>query len=162
MKTVVKIALGVVLGLTVLIVGCAALLGAGASSVQDDLDKAARDASRSTDGSAATPRKPRKARNFATGDAQGDFAIASAAGTVNDPGEIRVKVTSVPSAQQGKVSWTMSCTTGTGVGSKDGQFDTTTPIRRALPKPQASPDDCIVSANVQLDRGGKVKIALAG
>ena len=41
MKTVVKVALGVVLGLTVLIVGCSALLGAGASSVQKESDKTA-------------------------------------------------------------------------------------------------------------------------
>ncbi len=162
MKTVLKIALGVVLGLTILIVGCTAIIGAGASSVQDDLDKAARDTSRTADGPAKTPRTPRKARNFATGKAQGDFAVASAAGTIDNPGEIRVKVTSVPSAQQGSVSWTMICTTGTGVGSKDGQFDAATPIRRVLPKPQASPDDCTVSTNVQLDRGGKVNIAIAG
>ena len=39
MKTVVKVALGVILGLTVLIVGCAVLLGAGADQVADEIDK---------------------------------------------------------------------------------------------------------------------------
>jgi outer membrane protein assembly factor BamE (lipoprotein component of BamABCDE complex) len=38
-KLVLKIALGIALGLTVLTVGCAALIGAGASSVSKEMDK---------------------------------------------------------------------------------------------------------------------------
>jgi hypothetical protein len=39
MKTIVKIALGMVLGATILIVGCAALLGAGANKAIHDIRK---------------------------------------------------------------------------------------------------------------------------
>ena len=41
MKTVVKIALGIVLGCTVLIVGCAALIGSAADDVQEESDRTA-------------------------------------------------------------------------------------------------------------------------
>lgn len=41
MKTVLKIALGIVLGCTVLIVGCVALIGAGIDEAQDESDEAA-------------------------------------------------------------------------------------------------------------------------
>lgn len=41
MKTMLKVALGVVLGFTVLIVGCVALIGAGAQQVQKESDKTA-------------------------------------------------------------------------------------------------------------------------
>ncbi len=41
MKTVVKVALGVTLGLVVVIVGCSALIGAGVDKAQKDSDKAA-------------------------------------------------------------------------------------------------------------------------
>ncbi len=41
MKTVLKVALGLVLGLTVVIVGCAALFSAGVEKVQKDSDKTA-------------------------------------------------------------------------------------------------------------------------
>jgi hypothetical protein len=39
MKTVLKVALGILLAATVLIVGCVALIGAGADQVADDLEK---------------------------------------------------------------------------------------------------------------------------
>jgi hypothetical protein len=39
MGTVVKVALGVLLALTVLIVGCVALIGAGADEVVDEMDR---------------------------------------------------------------------------------------------------------------------------
>jgi len=41
MKTVLKIVLGIVLGFTVLIVGCVAIIGAGVDKAQKDSDKAA-------------------------------------------------------------------------------------------------------------------------
>jgi hypothetical protein len=41
MKTVLKVMLGIILGCTVLIVGCAALIGAGVNAAQQDSDKTA-------------------------------------------------------------------------------------------------------------------------
>lgn len=167
MKTVLKIALGVVLGLTVMIVGCVALIGAGAEEASKDLEQAARDLTTSTSAQtrssseAENPAPARKAANFAKGEAEGDFAIASADGSIDDPTNLRVKVTATP-PQKASVTYTVTCTKGTGVGSEDDQFEATTPIKRTLKLPQADPDDCIVAANAQLDEGGKVNIALAG
>jgi hypothetical protein len=91
----------------------------------------------------------------------GDYAIASASGTVKHPKTIKVKVTAKPN-QKVTVSWTMVCSRGLNAGSKSGQYKARTPTTRALKKPMSNADDCIVSANAQLDSGGHVTIAILG
>ncbi len=41
MKTILKVALGIILGLTVLLVGCAVLIGSAVDEVQDESDRTA-------------------------------------------------------------------------------------------------------------------------
>lgn len=93
--------------------------------------------------------------------ASGDFAIAQAAGNIDNPGDLKVKVTSKP-AQKVDVTWALVCAQGLGAGSKDGQFKATTPVTRALKKPSKDADSCTVSANAQLSTGGRVTVTLLG
>ena len=101
------------------------------------------------------------AKTFAKGSAAGDYAIAQASGSRDNPGTVRVRVVSSPS-QSVEVSWELVCTRGTAVGSKSGQFKATTPINRALKKPMSKVDNCTGSANAQLSGSGRLTLRLVG
>jgi hypothetical protein len=101
-------------------------------------------------------------KTIGTGKASGDYAVAQASGTVENPGIIRVKVTATP-RQKVNVTWSMVCSQpGGGAGSKDGQFTARTTVTRTLSKPASRVTDCSVSALAQLPDGGKIRITLTG
>jgi hypothetical protein len=96
------------------------------------------------------------------GHASGDYAIATASGSVTNPGTIKVTVTAKPN-QKVDVNWTMVCSEpGGGVGSKDGAFKARTPFTRSLKKPASRVTDCTVSALGSLSKGGKITVKLTG
>jgi hypothetical protein len=95
----------------------------------------------------------------ATGTASGDYAVASASGTANQPLEIQLSVTATPS-QSALVSWDLVCMeNGGGVGSKSGQSTLTLPDVEPLPLPAPS-SSCIVSADVQISNSGTVTLSI--
>ena len=110
---------------------------------------------------AAVPGAAMGASKIGSASASGDYAIALASGTAENPGTINVRVTASP-RQRVSVSWTMVCSKGLGAGSKSGQFSARTTVTRALRKPQSNPDSCTVSASAQLDNGGRVRVTLYG
>jgi len=159
MRTVVKVALGVLLGAVVVIGGCAALIGGG-TPVSEEGELVAPDdgGERQEQPSAEAPAKQVR---IDSGSASGDFAIASADGTIDDPSEVRMRVRATP-PQEVQATWTMTCAQGTGAGSSDDQFNATTPVSRRLKLPSKDPNDCTVAANAQLAEGGKVTVTLTG
>jgi hypothetical protein len=101
------------------------------------------------------------ARTVAKGSSSGQYAIASASGTINNPGTIRVEVTSSPS-ESVLVSWTMVCSHGLSAGTKSGQFKAHTTVLRTIPKPMEHPSQCIVSMNAQLqgNASGVIRVSI--
>lgn len=112
-----------------------------------------------TTGAATTEQRVAKTVDSAT--ASGDYAIAQASGSVDEPGRIRVLVNATPN-QKVMVTWTMVCTQKSGAGSSDDQFNATTPVDRTLKLPAKDASGCIVSANAQLDGSGTVKVRIRG
>lgn len=98
-------------------------------------------------------------KKFAQETASGEYAIANAAGNVNRPKAIYVRVKSRP-YQKASGAWTVVCSKGFGAGSKSGQLRGRTPFVRRLRTSYARPDSCTASANAQLKRGGFVKVQL--
>jgi hypothetical protein len=93
------------------------------------------------------------ASTVGTCNAQGEFATCVASGSVNKPITIDVTVTSSPD-QPVFVAWSDVCSQGTGAGSDSGSFTASTPVTRAISHPYHQPDNCIVSADAQLQNGG--------
>jgi len=90
--------------------------------------------------------------------ANGEFAICSAAGTArHHPLRIVLHVRANP-PQSVSGAWDMTCSKGTGAGGSSGMYHTGTPINRVLHKPYRHPDSCIVSADGQLGRRGKIHL----
>ena len=85
--------------------------------------------------------------------AQGDYATCVASGSVNDPITIDVTVTSSPD-QPVYVAWSDTCSQGLGAGSASGSFTASTPVTTPISHPYYQPDNCIVSADAQLQNGG--------
>jgi hypothetical protein len=85
--------------------------------------------------------------------ARGDFATCDASGTARRPHRIRVHVHARPN-QHVLVSWTDTCSRGSGAGSRSGQFTAFTPVNRIIRHPYTHPDSCIVAAGAQLNDGG--------
>lgn len=98
-------------------------------------------------------------QKFAQATANGEYAIANAAGNVNHPTAIYVRVKSRP-AQVASGAWTVACAKGFGAGSKSGQLHGVTPFVRQLRMSYARPSSCTASANAQLAEGGFVKVQL--
>lgn len=107
---------------------------------------------------------PKPARTSAThvvgsGHASGDYAIAQASGTANEPAKIELSLAATPS-QSATVSWDLICDeSGGGVGSKTGQSTLSLPTVDvlALPAPSTS---CIVSASAQISSSGTVTVSI--
>lgn len=108
------------------------------------------------------PKAPAAAMHqVGTGHASGDYAIAMASGTANQPSKIELSVTATP-AQSAMVSWDLVCTEKGGidsVGSKSGQATLNAPGVELLVLPGPS-TSCIVSASVQISTGGAVTISI--
>lgn len=101
-----------------------------------------------------------EARIIGKASASGDYAIAIASGDVDNPAQIRVRVTS-NRRQVISVHWTVVCSRGFGAGSKSGSFERrTTRVTRRLRLPMRNPDSCTASASGSLERGGRVKVVL--
>lgn len=58
------------------------------------------------------------------------------------------------------VSCDMVCSQGSGSGDRSGQFTQRTPVNRILPKPYTYPDQCVLSAEAQLNVGGTLHLWL--
>lgn len=91
--------------------------------------------------------------------ARGDFAVTTASGSVDEPRRLWVKVNARPN-QGVSVSWVVTCTRGFGAGSRDGDFDATTPVRRAVRMNYRMPDSCTFAASAQLDDSGRLTVTL--
>lgn len=98
-------------------------------------------------------------RVFKTARASGDFATTVAAGNVNRPAQLGVRVLARPN-QAVTAHWTMICSKGVSAGSKSGRFSGRTPITRAARFPMSRPSRCIFSAGAQLARGGRLTVQL--
>ena len=98
-------------------------------------------------------------KKFAQEVANGEYAIAVAAGNVDRPHAIYLRVQSRPH-QRASGAWTMTCSKGFGAGSKSGQLRGVTPFVRKLRMPYKRPSSCTASASAQLSSGGFVKVQL--
>jgi hypothetical protein len=97
---------------------------------------------------------------FASGSATGDYAIAQAAATAYDPGDLQVYV-DASSAQQASVTVATTCLENAGgAGSKEQQKESVSvPAVVSVQYPRGSVQ-CIVAANSQLSQGGTVTVEL--
>lgn len=136
-------------GLSALLI-TVAVAGCGGS---DDPDGSAR----IIDGAAAS------ASNFKKFDRQvasGRLASTQASGTVDDPGEILLSIKATP-PQKAQMSWTLTCSKGSGAGSETGLRTLKTPVSLVLKQPMKDNDNCIVSANARLLGNGDIILKLA-
>jgi Ricin-type beta-trefoil lectin domain len=86
--------------------------------------------------------------------AEGQYATCDASASINHPASISVSVTA--SANQSVyVTWTDTCSQGSGAGGDSGSFTAETPVTRTIGHPYAHPDSCIVAAGAQLSDAGK-------
>jgi hypothetical protein len=92
------------------------------------------------------------------GRGNGEFATASASGTVNNPEALIVKVTSRPTNQRVRVLWNVFCYGPSGATAGDYVRRTTTEKQLRMPSP--NPDSCTVSATLQLLGSGRVTVVL--
>ena len=99
------------------------------------------------------------ARTIGSKSGSGDYAIALASGTANNPHRIRLVVTASP-RQSVSGSWTMVCSRGLSAGSKSGSFSGKSTVRRTLKMPSSNPDSCTVSASGQLNGSGRIRVRL--
>jgi len=91
--------------------------------------------------------------------ANGDYAVAVAAGNADNPTAIYLRVKSHPH-QSASGSWTVVCSKGYGAGSKSGDFSGKTTLVRKLRMPYRHPSSCTASASAQLEDGGFIKVQL--
>jgi hypothetical protein len=163
-KFILKVVGGTVLVLVTLIVVVGVLIGAGSSSTTSGSDNSGADTEAAVENTASksSASKGTKSHVIDRQRSSGDYAIAQASGSVDKPGTIRLRVSASPS-QLVDATWMVVCSKGLGSsGSKDGQFKGTAPLSKTLKLPMSNPDDCTVSANAQLSRGGKVAVTLVG
>jgi hypothetical protein len=90
---------------------------------------------------------------------RGDAAQASAAGEVAEPNRLWVKVKARPS-QRVHVDWMVTCSRGSGTGSRDGRFNARTPVRHLVGMPYRNPDSCTFVATAQLNVSGRLILIL--
>lgn len=91
--------------------------------------------------------------------ARGDYAIAVASGSVRNPRKVFVIIRSKP-WQGVSAAWSMTCSKGSGAGSKSGNFGGRTPIKHKLRRPYARPDYCSVAVSAQLKDSGYVLVII--
>lgn len=99
------------------------------------------------------------AKTVDSGRSSGDYAIAQASGSVDNPRKIKVFVTTSP-RQKADGAWTVVCSNGSGAGSKSGNISGRGKFSRKLKLPMKRPDNCTVAANAQLSEGGRVRVTI--
>lgn len=92
--------------------------------------------------------------------AKGDYATVTIGDGVDYPTKFRVFAKARPK-QKVEVFWSMTCSKGSGAGSKDGRFTGMSPLLKAIPTLYQSPDYCSFGAAVGLTGEGKRLIAKA-
>jgi hypothetical protein len=100
-----------------------------------------------------------RGKKIAQETANGEYAIAAAAGDADQPRALFLRVKSRPK-QTVSGSWLIVCSRGSGAGSKSGDFEGKTTLVRKLRMPYKKPSSCTVSASAQLDEGGFLKVQL--
>jgi hypothetical protein len=108
---------------------------------------------------AVTPALAGLGKRIGRGSARGDYAVASAGATANDPSRLYMKVTARP-RQRITASWSMTCGKGFGAGSKSGDFAGRTPEVRRMRMPMRNPDTCYIGSSAQLNDSGRIVIRL--
>jgi hypothetical protein len=99
------------------------------------------------------------ATKFAEDSARGDYATVTLAKNIGHPDALYVKVKAEPK-QQVNGNWSVTCTKGSGVGSKSGHFRGQSAVVDTMKLPMSSPDGCGVAAQGQLANSGKVTVKL--
>jgi hypothetical protein len=102
-----------------------------------------------------TPTAPPKVYYAGSCRSSGEFAACSDSAEVNDPVSFHVHVTAKPN-QSVLVIWADTCTVGTSVASKSGQFTATTPIDRKVAHPFRHPDSCAIAVTAGLSNSGSI------
>jgi hypothetical protein len=98
---------------------------------------------------------PASTRTIGTCSARGDYATCVASGTAHYPRTRTLTVTATASPRQNvSVYWDTVCSQGSGAGSSSGSFKARTPVTRTISHPYHRPNQCIVSADAQLQAGG--------
>jgi hypothetical protein len=105
--------------------------------------------------SAAPPPERVIARKTTTG----DFADATATGSVRRPALVRIRLAATP-AQPVQVTWSLRCTKGKRAATRSGQFRATAPHERRVLFPLAKPDRCTATATAQLEQQGSLTVSL--
>ncbi|MDQ3849478.1 MAG: hypothetical protein M3296_02525 [Actinomycetota bacterium] len=162
----IKLGIGVVLILVVAVIGTV-LLGGGDDESGDSAGQDTTGVSQVGDHPRA--KKRRRARESTKENApvggtidvargKGPFAIAQATGSLKRAsGSVGVRVSAAPK-QEAAVSWTFAC--GAGSKTDSGQYQVTPPNTRVIHLPVNNARTCNLSANAQLSKRGRVKVAL--
>lgn len=158
----IKIVGGVVVVIVVAVVAVLLLTGG------DDDKQSADDSAAGTGGAPAQVKKEKieegkddaadapPLRTFARGRDEGSQARASAAAFTNKPRQIWLRVSAAPK-QPVRVTWNLACA-GKAVQKS---YRVTPPDLRKLAMPgKANPDSCSASVGAQLERKGRVKVAI--
>jgi hypothetical protein len=113
-------------------------------------------------GSSAKAATAGEAVTLGTGKNDGEFAIASANGTIKRPRSMRVAVTTDPD-QQVTVSYTITCARrGRAAIAKSDRIVAEAPLDQELELPRGRLTDCVAAATVQLSDKGEVEVSLKG
>jgi hypothetical protein len=91
--------------------------------------------------------------------ASGDFAVAVASGTAKKPRTIHVQVRTRP-AQGFDANWSVTCSRGTGAGSKSGRFSGSGSRAKRIRLPMRRANTCYVGASAQLDDSGRIVVSI--
>ena len=91
--------------------------------------------------------------------ARGNFAIATASGSVDEPRRLWVKVNARPN-ERVVVTWSVVCSRGSGAGSRDGDFNAMTPVKRPVRMNYRRPDSCTFAATAFLGGDGRLTVTL--
>ena len=90
----------------------------------------------------------------------GRFATAAAAGTLKTPELVLLSIKATP-PQKVQATWTLTCTNGERAGTEEGLRNLQSPVSMPLRRPVKNIESCVVSANAQLTKSGKVILKLA-
>lgn len=146
-----------------------ALAGCGGSDKSDGADS--NDSPEAWKRAAEAAREPREPRRPALDtrkklvkiDRQvksGKFATAAANGTATTPDLVLLSIKATP-RQKVQATWSLTCSNGTRAGTEDGLRNIQSPVAMPLKRPIKDSQSCVVAANAQLTKSGKVILKLA-
>jgi len=96
---------------------------------------------------------------FAQDSARGDYAVVTIGKNIGHPDALYM-VTQAKPKQRVNGNWSLTCSKGSGVGSKSGYFRERAPAVERMKLPMSNPDSCGVAAQGQLAKSGKVTVKL--